>query len=109
VIIPNSKIGGGNIVNHPAIKTCQIDIPLILNYKDDFIKIEKHILDSMANNPIILKDPAPSVGISKFSESHITYSVKAWTTMDNQNAATGQIMIKIKELFENKTLMLPID
>lgn len=109
VIIPNAKIGGGNIVNHPTIETCQLDIPVILNYKDAFATIEKHILEILADDPKILKDPAPCVGISKFSESHITYSIKAWTTTADQNAASGNVMIKIKGLFEDKTLMLPID
>lgn len=109
VIIPNSKIGGGNIVNYPTVEISPIDIPVIFNYKDDFSKIEKHILDILAADPQILKDPAPCVEISKFSESHITYSVKASTSTADQGAATGRIMKNIKEMFENKTLMLPLD
>lgn len=108
IIVPNSKIGGGSIINYTMEQTRLVDMQAIFNYKDDYAKIEKHILEILAIDPRILKNPAPSVGIVKFVETHIIFAVQAWTTTADHDAVAGQIMIKIKEMFDNKTVLPPL-
>ena len=108
IIVPNSKIGGGNIVNYSMERTRLIDLPVVFNYKDDFATIEKHIQEILASDPSILKSPAPAIGIAKFTETHITYAVQAWTSTADHDAVAGRILIKIKELFDSKTVLPPL-
>lgn len=108
IIVPNSKIGGGNIVNYSIEQTRLVDLSVVFNYKDDFAKIENHIKEILNGDSRILKDPAPSVGIAKFTETHITYAVQAWTATADHDAVAGGILVKIKELFDNKTLLPPL-
>lgn len=108
IIVPNSKIGGGNIVNYTLEQKRLVDLPVAFNYKDDFVKIEKHIQEILANNPKVLKNPAPAVGIAKFTETHVTFSVQAWTATADFDAVAGRTLIKIKELFDNKTVLPPL-
>jgi small conductance mechanosensitive channel len=109
IIVPNSKIGGGSIVNYNTMgQTRLIDLPVGFNYKDDFEKIEKNILEILAGDDRIINDPAPAVGIAKFTETHVIFSVKAWTSTVDYDSVSGRIMIKIKELFDNKTVLPPL-
>ncbi len=56
IIVPNSKIRRGSIVNYNAMEqTRLVDLPAVFNYKDDFAKIEKHI-QNYSNDSRILKD-----------------------------------------------------
>ena len=108
IIVPNSKIGGGSIVNYSMEQTRLVDLLAVFNYKDDFAKIEKHIQEILAGDPRILKDPAPAVGIAKFTETHVTFAVQAWASTADHDAVAGRIMIKIKELFDSKTVLPPL-
>ena len=38
IIIPNSKVGGGNIINHSSEPTRLVDLQVAFNYKDDICK-----------------------------------------------------------------------
>ncbi len=108
IIVPNSKIGGGNIVNYSMERTRLIDLPVVFNYKDDFATIEKHIQEILTSDTSILKSPAPTIGIAKFTEAYITYAVRAWTSTADHDAVAGRILIKIKELFDSKTILPPL-
>jgi len=108
IIVPNSKIGGGSIVNYSMEQTRLVDLPAVFNYKDDFAKIEKHIQEILASDPRILKNPAPAIGIAKFTETHVTFAVQAWASTADHDAVAGRILIKIKEMFDNKTVLPPL-
>ena len=41
IIIPNSKVGGGNIVNYTSEPTRLVDIQLAFNYRDDIVRNRK--------------------------------------------------------------------
>jgi small conductance mechanosensitive channel len=109
IMIPNSKIGGGNIINHTAQDTRLVEVQAVFNYKDDFAKIEKHIQEILDSDPRILKDPAPAIGVAKFTESSFTVAVLPWTRTSDCDAVAGLILRKIKELFDNKTVMPPLE
>jgi small conductance mechanosensitive channel len=109
IIVPNSKIGGGIIVNYNTMEqTSLVDLQVGFNYKDDFAKIEKHIQEIMVSDSRIFKDPAPAVRIAKFTETHVIFTVKAKTSTADYDAVAGMIMIKIKELFDNNTFLPPL-
>jgi small conductance mechanosensitive channel len=108
IIVPNSKIGGGNIVNYSMEQTRLVDLTVVFNYKDDFATIEKHVQEILASDPRILKSPAPAVGIAKFTETHISYAVQAWTSTSDHDDVAGRILIKIKELFDSKMILPPL-
>jgi len=111
IIVPNSKIGGGSIVNYNTMEQPRIsliDLPVGFNYKDAFGKIEKNILEILTGDDKILQEPAPAVAVAKFTETHVVYSVKAWTSTADYDAVSGRIMKRIKELFDNQTFLPPL-
>lgn len=108
IIVPNAKIGAGSIVNYTMEQTRLVDLPVVFNYKDDFAKIDHHIQEILASDSRILKSPAPAVGIAKFTETHVTFAVQAWTATADYDAVAGWILLKIKQMFDNKTVLPPL-
>ncbi len=108
IIIPNSKVGGGNIVNFTAETTRLVDIQVAFNYRDEIEKIERLLRQIMEGDERILKTPAPAIDVVKFSETSVTIAVRAWVKTEDQAALTGHILRKIKELFDSKDLLPPL-
>ncbi len=109
IIIPNSKVGGGNIVNHSSEPTRCVDIQVAFNYRDDIEKIERLLREILDGDERILKDPAPTIGIAKFSETSVKIAVQPWVKTEDYDAVTGYILRKVKELFDSKSLMFPLE
>ncbi len=108
IIIPNSKVGAGNIVNYTLEPTRLVDIQTAFNYKDDFARIESLLRQILDGDQRILKTPAPAIGIAKFTETSVTVAVQPWVKTEDYGAVTGHILKKIKELFDSGRLSLPL-
>jgi small conductance mechanosensitive channel len=108
IIVPNSKIGGGNIINYTAEDIRQLNIQVGFNYMDDVAKIEKLFEEMLAGDPRILKDPAPVFGIAKFTDTSVTFAVQPWTKTPDFDAVAGDILRKTKELFDTKKVLPPV-
>ena len=108
IIIPNSKVGGGNIINYSSEPTRLVDLQLIFNYKDDIAKIERLLQEILDSDERILKAPAPAIGIAKFTETSVGIAVRPWVKTADYDAVAGQILRKVKELFDSKKVMPPL-
>ena len=79
IILPNSEITTAPIINFTAKPHRRIDIPVGVGYDDD-LKQAKAVLLKLANDhPLVLDEPAPSVIVSKLSESSVDLILLAWT------------------------------
>ncbi|MDR3555726.1 MAG: mechanosensitive ion channel [Syntrophobacteraceae bacterium] len=109
IIIPNSKVGGGNIVNYTSEPIRLVDIQLAFNYRDDIVRIERLLREIMEGDERILQTPAPVVGIAKFTETSVTIAIQPWVKTGDYGPVSGYILRKVKELFDNKELLLPLE
>ena len=79
IVLPNSLITTAPIINFTAKPHRRIDIPVGVGYDDD-LKQAKAVLLKLANDhPLVLDEPAPSVIVSKLSESSVDLILLAWT------------------------------
>ena len=108
IIIPNSKVGGGNIINHTSEPTRLVDIQIAFHYKDDMAKIERLLREILDSDERILKAPVPVIGVAKFTETSVKIAVQPWVKTADYDAVTAQVLRKVKELFESKKVMPPL-
>jgi small conductance mechanosensitive channel len=108
IIIPNSKVSGGNIINYSSEPTRLVDLQVVFNYKDDIVKIERLLQEILDSDERILKAPAPAIGVAKFTETSVRIAVQPWVKTADYNAVAGQILRKVKELFDSKKVMPPL-
>ena len=108
IIIPNSKVAGGNIINHSSEPTRLVELQVVFNYKDDIVKIERLLQEILDSDERILKVPAPAIGVAKFTETSVRIAVRPWVKTADYNAVADQILRKVKELFDSKKVMPPL-
>jgi small conductance mechanosensitive channel len=78
VIVPNAQVTGGTITNFSAIKNRRVDLVFGISY-DDNIKTAKDILAKVvAENPKVLKDPAPVIAVSELGDSSVNLVCRPW-------------------------------
>jgi len=107
IIVPNSKIIGGNITNYSMKENRRVDHVFGIGYDDD-LKLAKELLtEMMVNDKRILQDPAPFVAVSELGDSSVNFTTRAWVKSgDYWNVYFEQIE-KVKLLFDEKGISIP--
>ncbi|HZH49177.1 MAG TPA: mechanosensitive ion channel domain-containing protein [Nitrospira sp.] len=89
IVIPNRKIIGEILHNFGSIR--QLHLTVIVSYQADIEKVLALIADILRKNTRILKEPAPSIGVSSLGESTITIAIEPWTSVADYGAAQGEV------------------
>ena len=78
IIVPNGPLSTGIINNYSREKTRRVDMVFSISYGDDFELAKKVLLEIMAKDARIMKDPAPFVELGAMSASSIDIKVRVW-------------------------------
>ena len=107
IIVPNSNIIGGNIVNYSAKPIRRIDLVIGVGYEDD-LKLVKSTLEEILNNhPKILKDPAPAVALAELADSSVNFNVRPWVKSEDYWGVRSELLETIKAEFDAKGINIP--
>jgi small conductance mechanosensitive channel len=105
VVIPNRKIVGEILHNYGRIR--QLNIVVGVAYDTDLNRALSTIGEVLQNNPRVLKDPAPNMGISVLADSSINISVSPWVNVPDFGPAGGEINKALVETFRTKSIAIP--
>lgn len=83
VIIPNSSIIGGSIVNYTAEAKRRVDLTVGVSYDSDLKKVRDVLMEEITANDKVLKDPAPFVGVVEMAESSVNLVVRPWVKTED--------------------------
>ena len=72
IIIPNSSLSNGNIVNHNVIGRKRVDITFGIDYAADIDVAKKVLTDVALSAPNALTDPAPSCVVSALGDNSVS-------------------------------------
>jgi len=75
-IIPNGAMANGNIVNYTAEGLIRVDTTIGVGYDEDIKKTKDVLMKVLTSNPLVLKDPAPSVNVSELADSSVNFAVR---------------------------------
>ena len=95
VIIPNRKIVGENLHNFGTIR--QIHLTVEVAYRTDLDQALEIVREIVATHPHVLKDPAPSIGISTLGHPAITIAVEPWTAVVHFSTTQSELNKAILE------------
>ncbi|MFT6795880.1 MAG: small conductance mechanosensitive channel [Maribacter sp.] len=75
-IIPNGAMANGNIVNYTTEGKIRVDTTVGVDYSSDIKKTKEVLLAMLQANPMVLKEPAPSVNVEELADSSINLAVR---------------------------------
>lgn len=82
-IIPNGPMANGNIINYTAEGLMRVDTTVGIGYGEDMKQAKEALLAMLQSNPMILKEPAPSVNVSELAESSVNLAVRPYCTPED--------------------------
>lgn len=105
VVIPNRKIVGEILHNFGTIR--QLHLQVGVAYRTNLTEALALVREILAQNPCVLTDPAPLVGISQLGDSAITISIAPWTSAVNVARVQGELNQTIVERFLAARIEIP--
>lgn len=78
IIVPNSAITGGSIVNITTLGTRRISVDVGVEYGADLEKVQGILQKAAERCSLALDDPAPAVVFGNLGASSLDFSVFAW-------------------------------
>lgn len=107
IIVPNSSISAGNIVNYSARSTRRIEIVVGIGYDDDLRKAKKVLLDTISTDERVLEDPAPAVYVIELGDSSVNLSGYGWVATGDHWTTKCDLTERIKLTFDEQGLSFP--
>jgi len=96
VIVPNSQMMNGNIVNYSANDTRRVDLVAGCGYSDDLDKVRSILEEIVAGEERVLEDPGPTIAVSELGDSSVNFIVRPWATcLIGWAALAGRALVAI--------------
>ena len=105
VIVPNRKIVGEILHNYGNIR--QLDLTAGVAYNVDLTMVLSIVNDILQQNPSVLKEPAPVVGIAALNDSSIALAIKPWVKVEDFVPAQAAIYQAVIASFRDKKIEIP--
>lgn len=107
IIVPNNGISTSIINNYSTQPQRRVDLSVGISYGDDFVRARDVIMEIMASDSRILKDPAPLVAIVSLDDSAVTLTVRAWVDTADYWDVYFALYEKIYKTLPEKGLNFP--
>jgi small conductance mechanosensitive channel len=106
VIVPNRKIVGE--ILHNFGHTRQLQLTLTVPHSADLGLALGTARDVLADEPRVLKDPTPVVGVTQVTESGIKLGVQPWVRVADYSDVEGVLYRALVERFRATGVALPV-
>jgi small conductance mechanosensitive channel len=105
VVIPNRKVVGEILHNYGTIR--QLNLSVGVAYGTDLNQAVGIVRDVLAQNPRVLKDPAPFVGVSMLADSSINIAIKPWSAVADFGNTQTEVNQAVAEQFRAAKISIP--
>lgn len=107
VIVPNSQMMNGNIVNYSANDTRRVDLVAGCSYSDDLDKVRSILEEIVAGEERVLEDPRPTIAVSELGDSSVNFIVRPWAKTSDYSAVYFALTEQIKKRFDEEGISIP--
>lgn len=107
IIIPNSPLSTGSMINYSTESTRRVDFIFGIGYDDDIDKA-KTVLQSILNaDNRILKDPESFIAVKELADSSVNFVVRAWVNSPDYWGVYFDITEIVKKTFDKEGISIP--
>lgn len=107
VIIPNSAMMSGSIVNFSREETRRVDMVVGISYDAD-IRMAKQIMEEIIQaDDRILKDPECTIAVSELADSSVNFVVRPWVNAADYWTVRADVLEKVKYAFDERGVGIP--
>lgn len=106
-IVPNGKIWGGPITNITGNATRRVDLVFGIGYDDDMGKAQKVLEEIVAKNPLVLRNPTPTIKVHELADSSVNFVCRPWVNSGDYWTVYWEITRAVKERFDAEGIGIP--
>lgn len=107
IILPNGGLSSSSMVNYSTQDTRRVDMTFGIGYGDDIDKAKNLLGEIMANQPKILKDPAPFIGVVELGDSSVNFAVRGWVMAADYWNVYFYMHETVKKEFDHNQIGIP--
>ncbi len=105
VVIPNRKIVGEILHNFGAVR--QLTLTVGVAYGANLNEVIAAAREAVLQNPRVLKQPAPVIGVSELAASTVTLTIQPWVAVPDVVPAKGELYQALVERFRAGNIDIP--
>ncbi len=107
VRIPNETMIKTEVTNITKYPVRRVNIVVSVAYKEDLRRVTAILQDIADNQPLALKDPAPTIQVTDFADSGINFLFGVWANTTEFVLLKTALMIDVKERFDSEKIEIP--
>lgn len=107
VVLPNSAVIGGAIINYSRHDTRRIDLLIGVSYKADLNKTKQVLREVVERDTRVLKEPGVTVEVHQLADSSINFVVRPWVRSTDYWPVYWELLHKIKEGLDENGIEIP--
>lgn len=107
VIVPNSQITGGVVVNYSSNGTRRLDLSYAVSYRADLEKAKSVLSELVSADSLVLKEPAPVIAVGELKDSSVTLVAKLWCRQEDYWTLYHAMQEAVKAAFDRESVAIP--
>jgi len=107
VVVPNSSILGGNIINYSRKATRRIDLTIGVSYNANLQQTKALLEKVLKANKRVLKNPEVQVAVAELADSSVNFVVRPWVNSDDYWPVRFELMEAIKDALDADGIEIP--
>lgn len=107
IVIPNSGLSNASLINYSAYSTRRLEFKISCSYDNDVIKVKEVLQQFIKSYELILEDPQPTIYLTEYGNSSITFMIRGWVKSDDYWDAYYDLMLRVKGEFDKHNISIP--
>lgn len=107
IYIPNGILSNGVIINYTQQGKRRIDHIVGIDYNSNISEAKNVLLNTLINNPKVLKEPEPQVLVTNLADSSVELSVRAWVLPEDFISTSSDILENCKIALDKNQINIP--
>ncbi|MFC6998699.1 mechanosensitive ion channel family protein [Rufibacter roseus] len=107
IYFPNGPLASAVIINYDAQQTRRVDMAFTVDYGNNLAQVKNILLETALADPRVMKEPAPTAGISMLNEQSVTLYLRAWCERPNYWPLFESLVEKAKDRLVAEKVTLP--
>ena len=106
-VVPNAKVGSDAILNFNRRGTRRVDLKIGVGWRDDLEQVMTTLQRLMADEPMVLAEPAPAVWVDGIAGQTVTLVLRGWVNSPDVWATQTALLRAVKQRIDAGELSLP--
>lgn len=107
VIIPNGAMSNGDIINNSMLGKMRVNLVIGVSYEANIKQAREVLLNVMNDHPLVMDDPAPSVGVLELGDSSVNLAVHPHCKAEDYWAVYFDVYENGKEALDAANITIP--